>query len=440
MITQIKQSIRSLRRSPFLVFVSMPGLIIGLAASLFLIFYIQFQSSFDEHFPNKQRVVRLYNRDLGEGNATVYPICLREAYTEIPKQIPEIEAATQIYPFGRNNVYFNGKQFNNQLVLNVDPEFFNVFGLNLTEGNRNEALKQKNSVVLSASLAKKLCSSNDCTGKVIKIGDDEFTITGIIKDLPVNTHFHFDLLASMSTLNQDYFGGLEFYTYYLLKKNSDFTTVNKKISKAYNKILKNHFTGFMEHPGSGIEPLTRLHMHTIAAFDLSEKADVKGMYIMSALALFILLIAIINHINLFVLYGEKRSSEIGIRKSLGAGTSELSVQFYFETTLFVLLAFILAYLTVAAFSPEIANRVHIGLSQFRFINPVTIGGSILLLILIIALSGSYPAFYLSRLNVISAIKGNSGSVHRKKLLAVIAVLIQFTISIFLISVLIIIHS
>ena len=218
MINLLKQSVRNLERSKLLLFVSMPGLVIGLTAALLLIFYIKFESSFDEFFPNKQRVVRLYNADIENGTLKVFPICLREAYTVLPEQIPEIEAAAQIYRWGKSNIILNNKRFINQRVLYADQPFFKVFGLNLIEGEKNRALAKKNSVVITNTLAQKLFNNNNCLGKIIKINDDEFTVTGIVNEMPVNTHFHFDLLVSMSTLNQNYFGGLEFFTYYLLKK------------------------------------------------------------------------------------------------------------------------------------------------------------------------------------------------------------------------------
>ena len=136
MLQQIKHIIRSFKRSPFLVFVSMPGLIIGLTATLLLIFYIGYERSYDNHFANKERVVRLYNSHTEDNVTENYAICLREAYTEIPAQIPEIELATQIYRGGGNNIFYEKNQFNYQQVLYVDPEFFNVFGLDLLTGNK----------------------------------------------------------------------------------------------------------------------------------------------------------------------------------------------------------------------------------------------------------------------------------------------------------------
>lgn len=422
-----------------LLFVSIPGLAIGLTAFLLLMIYIKHETGYDKHFPNKERVVRLYNAVVEEGATSVYPICLREAYTEIPSQIPEIELATQIYRDGNNNVSFEEKQFNRQRTLFADFEFFNVFGLNLIEGNKDDALKQNNSVVIAQSLAKKLFSDNNCLGKVIEIGSDEYTVTGIIKDMPLTTHFHFDLLASLTSLNPDNFGGLEFFTYYLLSDNADFNIAEEKIAALNNKILAGHWDGFMEDPKSGIERLPDLHMHSIADFDLSAKANTTVIYVLSFLAAFILLIALVNHINLYILYGEKRSLEIGIRKSLGAGFWDLTKLFYLETALISIAAFSIAFLAVAALIHGFSNLIHVGISILEIINPLNIIAMLGFMLLLIAITGAYPVFYLSKLSTINAIKGGSETIRRKKYLSVISVLVQFSISVFLISCLLIIN-
>ena len=310
MIKQIKLSIRNLKRTPLLFFISIPGLIIGITASVLLFAFIQYETSFDKFFPNKNRVVRLYNIWIEDNATDAFPICLRKAYTEIP----EIELATQIYRGAKSKIVFNNKQFNNNAILYTDADFFDVFGISLLQGNKSTALKQSNTVVLTESLAKKIFNNSYCIGKNIEISNNNYTITGIIKDLPENSHIKFDLLISMSTLNIDIYGGLEFFTYYLLRKNTDFEQVNRKISTLNNKILNERFGQFNAKFKSGIEKLLTLHLHSITDFDLSQKGDKTQIIILSFIVFFILLISVINYINLFVLYGEKQAGEIGIKK------------------------------------------------------------------------------------------------------------------------------
>ena len=440
MIKKITNTLRNFKRSPLLLFISIPGLMVGLTASILLMAYIKHETSFDKSFPNKERVVRLYSTWIEDNSVSIWPICLREAYSELPKQIPEIELATQIYRGGKITILHEKKQFENQRVLYADAEIFNVFGLDLLEGNKDDALKQKNTVVVSESFAKKAFASNDCLNKILKIDNADYTITGIIKDLPSTTHFSFDVLTSLSTLDPELFGGLEFFTYYLLKDNTNFDDANTKISTFYTNMLQEHFGDFNATFKSGIEKLLRLHLHSITEFDLSKKGNMTQAYILGFIVFFILLIAIINYVNLFILYGEKRAAEIGIRKSFGASVNSLVRLFYFESALLNIIAFIFTILLiVAAFSFSFMHlAVDISFSEISA--PSSIVMFVSFFIFLILITGAYPAFYLSKLQPIHVIKGGSKSVIRKKWLSVLSVLVQFSISVFLITTLLIINS
>ena len=442
MIKKIINTLRNFKRSPLLLFISIPGLVLGLTAAILLMAYIKHETSFDKSFPNKERVVRLYNTWTDENNVDILPICLREAYTEIPKQIPEIEIATQIYNGSRINILHENNPFENQRVLYTDAEFFNVFGLDLLEGNKDDALRQRNTVVVSESMAQKVFASINCLNKVLKIDGEDYTITGVIKDLPTTTHFNFDILISITTINPESFGGLEFFTYYLLSQNADFESVNKKISSVYTHMLTSHFSdlSFSSSFKSGIEKLLRLHLHSITDFDLSEKGNMTQAYILSFIVFFILLIAIINYVNLFILYGEKRATEIGVRKSFGASVNSLVRLFYFESTLLNIIAFILSFLLIAAafsFSQThllgVINLTEITSSQ-------NIASFVMFFIFLILITGAYPALYLSKLKAIDVIKGGGKSISRKKWLSALSVFVQFSISVFLITALLIINS
>ena len=440
MIKKITNTLRNFKRSPLLLFISIPGLMVGLTAAILLMAYIKHETSFDKSFTNKERVVRLYSTWIEDNSVSIWPICTREAYTELPKQIPEIELATQIYRGGRINISFNKKQFEDQRVLYADAEIFNVFGLDLLEGNKDDALKQKNTVVVSESFAQKMFASNDCLNKVLKIDNEDYSITGVIKDLPPTTHFSFDVLTSLNTLNLELFGGLEFFTYYLLQANTNFDDVNIKISSFYTNMLNEHFGDFNATFKSGIEKLLRLHLHSITEFDLSAKGNMTQAYILGFIVFFILLIAIINYVNLFILYGEKRATEIGIRKSFGASIFSLVRLFYFESALLNIIAFLLTFLLIAAVFSLSLTHLAADISFLELTSPSSIAAFIGFFLFLILITGAYPAFYLSKLKAIDVIKGGSKSISRKKWLSVLSVLVQFSISVFLITALLIINS
>ena len=176
MVSKILKIFKSFSRSPMLLTINLPGLAIGLSAFLLLMVFIKHETNYDNHFPNKDRVVRLYNTIIENNSSEVYPICLRKAYSEIPNQVPEIEEACQIYRGWGSIISFEEKHFENQNMLYTDDSFFKVFGLNLIVGDNNSALSELNTVVLSRSFAVKMLNSIDCIGNVISIDDENYSI------------------------------------------------------------------------------------------------------------------------------------------------------------------------------------------------------------------------------------------------------------------------
>jgi len=440
MLKQIKNSFKSIKRSPLLLFVSIPGLIIGLTVFLLLMIYIKHETSYDKHYPNKDKIVRLYNTIIDDREGSTWPICLRRAFTEIPPQIPEIEAYIQLLRGWKTNVVFQKQKITNIKLLYSDKGFLNVFGLKLIVGNSKNALADKNSVIITKSLAEKIFGSFNCIGKVITVGNDRFSIQGVIDNLPITSHFHFDILASMSTINTDNYIGMEFFTYFLLSKNCDIESVGKKIATLNTKIVKDQWS---DNPNlkikSGVDKLEDIHLYTHADWDISSKGNLTNLYIVGFLATLILFIAIVNFINLYILHGEKRSLEIGIRKSLGASFKDITNIFYTETALITILSFLIALIFTYVFIPHFAQLMQMKLSILDIINPTSIFILILFLLFLTLISGFYPSVYLSRLSILDSIQGNN-QIKRKNRLSIVSVVLQFSISIFLIVSFLILYS
>ncbi|MDP2723097.1 MAG: ABC transporter permease [Bacteroidales bacterium] len=438
---RILKILKRFKRNPMLLFVNLPGLAIGLAAFLLLMVYVFHETSYDLHFANKNRVVRLYNTITEESSVETYPICARKAYTEIPLKIPEIEKACQIYRGWQTTVSKGESQYRIENLLYVDPEFFEVFGLDLLEGEKGEVLSQKNQLVLTESLARKIFGKDPCIGEMVVMEGEDYSVVGIISDLPKTTHFQFDVLTSMQTINPDlYMGGLEFFTYYLLAENSNVEVVGRKIRPLNNEIVSDIFNADNVKISSGIEPLTRLHLHTKADFDLSPKGSMGEIALIASLAALILLIAIINFINLYIFQGEKRLLEIGMRKSFGASRSRLRQLFYLETALLCLLAFGLAFLLARAGLSYFSHLMRVDLSFDEITSPYSIAAMMIFLAGLVFVAGSYPAHYLAKLPVIDAIRGGVKTLTRKKWLSVLSVMVQFFISIFLIVSLLVLNA
>ncbi len=424
---------RMFRRNPLLVFVNLPGLAIGLSAVLLLSVFLKHELSFDQHFKTKDHVVRLYNSVTENGTTENYGICLRQAYTEVPQQVPGIKSATQIYRGWNVFAEYRKVRFSGLNLLYSDKEFFDVFGLDLLYGSREEALSGTNKVVLNESTALKIFNHTDCVGEIIQVSETSLTVTGVIKDLPNTTHFNFDLLASLETVKPEEWGGLELFTYYRINDNANITSVGEEISKANNKIMQPWAEPFNLTVKSGVEKLTSLHLHTVVDSDLSAKGSITNITIIAVIAFFILLIAVINFINLYVLHGEQRIAEIASRKSLGATKFVLSKLFFTETGIIGLMAFVLAVLISAGIQPYFSQvmQSQVSYSEMFSFSGVLVVISILLVLIFAA--GAYPSYYLSKLDLVNALKGKSLKIKRKSTLSRVAVVLQFTISVFLIT-------
>jgi len=232
MIINIKYAIRILKRNPLLLYISVPGLAVGLCAILLLVVYLNFELSFDKHFPTCDRVLRLCNTE-GEEKSRTLSISLRTAYTQLPARVPEIEKAVQTYPGWVTKVETDKASFSDLNLIYADPEFFDVFGLKLLQGNINEALSAKSNIVLTKSTAEKLFGPGNSIGKSFKLDKLTVIVSGVMNDLPKTTHFKFDMLMpleSNSFITSQ--GSLEFRTYYLIKKGAGIEKARQNIAAA----------------------------------------------------------------------------------------------------------------------------------------------------------------------------------------------------------------
>ena len=437
----IRFAFRMLKRNPLLVYVSIPGLAIGLCAFLLLGVYLKHEFSFNKHFPTKNRVVRLYNTLYQPDETRTLSIGLRDAYTQLPQRVPEIEKATQLYSFGNYKLKTDTKSVDQVFTVVADPEFFDVFGIRLLRGNKTEALKGKNKVVLDETTAKKIFGTIDCVGKSVVQEKQVFMVSGVTPDLPKTTTFAYNALVSFATLEDvDSWGSLEFQTYYLLKPNVDIKSVGNKIAAANLEIMKPWIGRVQVKVASGVEPISQIHLKTIVDDDMIPKTNMLHLYIVIGIAFFVLLIALINFMNMYLLHGEKRIAEIASRKSVGANRNILASQFFTETTIIAVLSIILALGCAVLAQPYFSKLINVKLTVGDMFNPLGIGMIICISVLLILFSGAYPSFYLSKINLVSGLKGKHQIGRSHKGLGRAAVLIQFFATVVLVSSLIIIRA
>jgi putative ABC transport system permease protein len=408
-------------------FINIFGLAIGMAISIFILLWVRDELSFDRFHANSDNIYRVI---LDEGKASqkheaVSPAPLAAAMKE---EYPEVLKSTRILPWRRVLLTFEKKQFKEGCAL-VEADFFDMFDFPFFKGNRKTAFKNKNSIIISKRLAKKIFINEDPMGKVLNVDNrDDFIVTGIIENVPHNSHLMFDFLISFSKLKDwgrtsiDEWGDISFYTYLLLAENAKIPRVNQKLTECVRKHNARDQNRYY------LQPLTRIHLYSDFNFDMGGHGDIQYVYIFFIVAIFILLLACINFMNLATARAITREKEIGMRKVVGARKKDIIKQFYGESFLMVIAALFIAVIMVELFFPVFNNFTGKQLT-IDYFDPKIVAGLILFVMLTAMTAGSYPAIYLSSFKPTAILKsfkhtGTRGAAFRKVL-----VIFQFSLSI-----------
>ena len=429
----------SYKRTKLFLWINITGLAIGLASSIMLILFVTSELSYDKHFKNSERIIKLNTGIEREGNKEYFSTSLREAYDQLPMQISEIEAATQIAPYGGLLTVTSGSErFQNVELFHADQDFFKVFQMKFIEGTPESALADINSAVLTLRQAEIMFgSSSNAIGKIINIDGQDLTVSSVVKELPFNTHFSFDILANIKSFSfLSFMKSLDFHTYYLIAASAPMNGTKLSIENLYLDLLK----PFMERTG-----YTKVYGMTekLADIYLSPKddrsfksGDVRYIWMLSGLALFILILAITNFINLFIAQGESRMQEIGIRKTNGATKGDIVRQFYSEVFLIVLMAFTAGFILAVVITPYFSQLIDRDIELIQLLNPLFIICVVALFIITSLLSAFYPVFYLSRFTPLDILGKRLKFSKRTSSIAIVA--FQSSVTIILISVVFII--
>ncbi len=428
--------LRAQARNKMILATNVIGLAVGLAATILLVIFILHEWSYDRYFKNADRIVRLNSIWTEDGNRSVEPINLRTAYTDIPRTVPGVENAVQIYRGGQVELSYDQSRFNGNRLLYADSTFFTIFDFKPVEGNLMHSLDDPNSIVLTKKTARKIFGNEPATGKPLMMGDRTFFVTAVMEDVPANTHFAFDILMPMKAVSYlNDLSGLEFFTYYLINPNADQKATCLMICQENTKMLKDGFKSFNADFSSETESLKSLHLHTDASMDLTRSGSVQTIMLVGIIAFMVLFMALTNFVNLFVIEGEERVKEIGVRKVNGADRGKLFRQFFGEASVIVAISFIIGFILAVYLLPGFGKLMQRQFPPDLLEKPIFILSLPLLFLITVILSGSYPGFYLSRLQPISMLKSKSVKSGRKKYIMNIAGGLQLLITLVLFTVL-----
>jgi putative ABC transport system permease protein len=437
----LKVALRNIVKQRIYSVITIIGLALGITCCLLIMLYIRQELSYDTFYPRADKVFRLGYRitrptrtDISAATPTPLAPALEEEY-------PEIEHITRIYFDSQVLFEYGDKQIYEENVIYADPDFFNVFPFKVLAGNPSRLLSTPQSVAITESAAEKYFGDENPIGKVFRVNKEfDSVVTGLIEDIPVNSHYHFDFVISFLAKNEQNFGTwltlwtgfTTLYTYAVLPENLDIEEFEGRIEG----LIERHTE---KRPGVErklfLQPLKSIHLHSHLEDEIEANNFVSNLIILSTIAFFILIIACINYMNLATAQSARRAREVGMRKVLGAQRFQLVKQFMGESVLLTLIALFISLATVElllpAFSSLVGKPVDFDYGQ----NLVFLGVFFLLAFFVGIISSLYPALFLSRHQPIKTLKGmkesfkvSFGQLFFKRSLVVL----QFVVSILLI--------
>jgi len=435
----LKVAIRNIKKNKIYSAINIVGLAIGMASALMITLYVIHEKSFDEFHENSDNIYRVVVKaSIGDTKIgqTYTPAILTPTLLD---NYPEVEKSIRFANYNKGCIVkYDEQTFNEQKVALVDSEIFDIFTLPFIKGNPKTALKEPNTAVISETTAKKYFGNENPINKIIRVDEYDCKITGIMRDIPINSHFHFSILVSLYTNNRyknTHWFANNFHTYILLKEGVSQASFDAKLPEFVRTYL---FQNYEEWESKGnfweyyLQPIKDIHLNSDLNGEFEANGNSNYVSMFTIIGIFIILIASINYMNLSTARLSGRAREVGIRKVVGSSKFLLMRQFLTESVLLSFLSLILALFILHLTLPMFSNLVGVAELSIPYFDyhlflPFLIGFTLLIGVL----SGSYPAIYLSSIGSISALSGKGIKGSKNKWLRNGLVLLQFTISIFL---------
>ncbi len=410
------------------------GLTIGITSALFLIIYVSDEVSYDNFHEKADRIYRVSSKITEPDDQFTWIVAQIPFGPQVVQDYPEVESFVRFINMPRALYKFEDKEFNEENFYYVDSTIFNIFTYKVIKGDIKSAVVEPGKIILTEKTAAKYFGDNDPIGKTLTTGTNTYEVTGVIGDVPYNSHFRFDALAARNNLPKQLgtWGNFGVFTYLLLPGNMDAKEFEAKIQGMYDAYMKQIFGPVNIKIEYVLEPIRRIHLYSTNSGEPEPTGSITYVYIFAVVAIFLVLIAAMNYMNLATARSSGRAREVGMRKVVGSRRGALIGQFLSESTLFTLFSLLLSLILLAALIPQFNLLAGKNFDFHILYSPVVLLSLAGVIIVIGVFGGSYPAFFLSRFSPVIVLKGeitqgSAGNLFRK-----ILVVIQFTVSVIMI--------
>lgn len=427
----LKVAIRHIRKHPGYSILNILGLTLGISSALFLIIYVTDELSYDRYHENAGRIYRVSAKITEPDDQFTWNVAQIPMGPQVVQDYPEVQSFVRFINMPRSLYKYEDKEYIEEDFYYADSTLFDIFSYKVLKGEVLTAVKDPGKIVLTKTAAARYFGNADPIGKTLTAGDNTFEVTGIIEDVPSNSHFRFDAVSARNNLPKQLgsWGNFGVFTYLLFPQNYDVKAFETKIQGMYDAHMKTIFEPLKIKIEYILEPITKIHLYSTNPGEPEPTGSITYVIIFGIVALFLILIAAMNYMNLSTARSSSRAREVGLRKVVGSRRGPLVAQFLSESVILTLISLLLSIILLIILLPKFNLLAGKSFNLSTLVSPIVIISVLGIVLLTGILGGSYPAFFLSRFSPLTVLKGeitqgSAGTLFRK-----ILVVIQFTISV-----------
>jgi putative ABC transport system permease protein len=430
----VKTAVRHILKHPGYSFLNVLGLTLGITSALFLLIYVADEVSYDRYHEKADRIYRVSSKITETDDQFTWIVAQIPFGPQVANDYPEVEAYVRFINMQRGLYKYEDKEFVEEDFFYADSALFDIFTYKVIRGDARSALLEPNKIVLTETVAARYFGDSDPVGKTLTEGTSTYEVTGVIEDVPFNSHFRFGALASRTNLPEQIgsWGNFGVFTYLLFPEGLDVEAFEAKMQGMYAAYMEPIFGPVNIKIEYILEPIREIHLYSTNAGEPEPTGSITYVYIFSIVALFLVLIAAMNYMNLATARSSGRAREVGLRKVVGSRRGPLVMQFLSESVIFTVISLVISIILLMALLPKLNLLAGKSFDMNVIHSPAVLLSMLGVVLLVGFIGGSYPAFFLSRFSPVTVLKGeitqgSAGSLFRK-----ILVVIQFAVSVIMI--------